>query len=209
MKTKNSIILVLALALISTTTFAQINFGMRHGVAGTTFSDLGDIYDNANITYSYTAGAFLTIPVIESLAIQPEINYVRKGRSNETTELSTPIETDFMIQYLQVPVLFQYRNNKILSNSGSVFYINAGPYTAFALNPQTRESNSTGEDLLVTVEESNNNDWGATFGIGFQTPIRQNQVRFDLRYDMGISEIEAQPEDYRSKTLSLTIGLLL
>lgn len=133
MKTKKSKILVLALTLISSTTF----------------SDIGDIYDNANITYSYTAGAFFTIPVIESLAFQPEINYVRKGRSNETSELDTPFETDFMIQYIQVPVLLQYRNNEILSKSGSVFYINAGPYAGFALNPQTRESNNS-EDLLTS-----------------------------------------------------------
>jgi hypothetical protein len=208
MKTKNSLIFALALILISSTTFAQINFGMRHGVAGTTFSGTGDIYDNANITYSYTAGAFFTIPVIESLAIQPEINYVRKGRSNETTELDTPFETDFMIQYIQVPVLLQYRNNEILSNSGSVFYINAGPYTGFALNPQTRESGNS-EDLIIMTDTETQNDWGATFGLGFQTPIRHNEVRFDLRYDMGFSEIKSQPDDYHTKALSLTIGILL
>jgi Outer membrane protein beta-barrel domain len=209
MKTKNSIILALTLMLISSSTFAQINFGLRHGVAGTTFSDMGDIYDNANSTASYTAGAFITLPVIKSLAIQPEINYIRKGRSNETTQLNTLVETDFMIQYLQVPVLLQYRNYDILNKSGSVFYFNAGPYAAFALNPQTRESASGEDGLMMTVKESDNTDWGATFGMGFQTPIRQKDVRFDLRYDMGFSEIEAQPADYRSKALSLTIGILL
>lgn len=209
MKTNHSIIIVLTLSLISTTSFAQVNFGMRHGAAGTTFSGTGEIYDNANITWSYTAGAFFTIPVSESLQIQPEINYMRKGRRQETNELNTLVETDFMIHYLQVPVLFQYRNDEILSQSGSVFFLNAGPYTAFALNHQTRESNPDSETILVAVDDSNNNDWGATFGIGFQTPIRNNDVRFDLRYDMGFSEIEAQPEDYRTKAVSLTIGILL
>ncbi len=147
--------------------------------------------------------------MINSLAIQPEINYIRKGRSYETTVFNTLVETDFMIQYLQVPVLLQYHNDKILSKSGSVFYINAGPYAAFALNLQTIEPNSSEGGLMMTVKESDNTDWGATFGIGFQTPIRRNDVRFDLRYDMGFSEIEAQPDDYRTKSLSLTIGILL
>ena len=209
MKTKNSIMLALALTLISTATFAQINIGLRHGIAATTFSDKGNLYQDNKVTLSYTAGAFFTVPVTKSLAIQPEINYVRKGRSNETTELNTPIETDFMLHYLQVPVLLQYRNDQLLNKSGSVFYINGGPYAAFALTTQTRVSKSNEGGILVPVENSNKTDWGATLGIGFQTPIRGKDVRFDLRYDMGLSEIELQPTEYRSKALSLTIGILL
>ena len=209
MKTKKSIMLALALMLISTATFAQINIGLRQGVAASTFSDKGNLYNDHNVTYSYTAGAFFTIPLCKSLAIQPEINYVRKGRSNETTELNTTVETDFLLHYLQVPVLLQYRNDQLLNKSGSVFFINGGPYAAFVLNTQTRVSNSNEGSLIVPVENSNNTDWGASFGIGFQTPIRGKDVRFDLRYDMGLTEIEQQPTEYRTKALSLTIGILL
>lgn len=209
MKTKNSIMLALALTLISTSTFAQINIGLRQGIAATTFSDKGNLYQDNKVTLSYTAGAFFTLPVTKSLAIQPEINYIRKGRSNETTELNTTVKTDFMLHYLQVPVLVQYRNDQLLNKSGSVFYINGGPYAAFALNTQTRVTNSTEGGLMVPVRESNNTDWGAALGIGFQTPIRGKDVRFDLRYDLGLSEIELQPTEYRTKALSLTIGILL
>lgn len=209
MKTKNAIILTIALTLISSVTFAQINFGLRHGVTASTFSDKGNLYNNQNVIYSYTSGAFFTIPIIKSLAIQPEINYVRKGRCNETTELNTPVETDFMLHYLQVPVLLQYRNDKIMDKSGTVFYMNAGPYAAFTLNTQTRLPNNSQSELMVPVKESNNTDWGASLGMGIQTTIRQKDVRFDLRYDMGLSEIELQPTEYRTKALSLTIGLLL
>ena len=209
MKTKKSIMLALVLMLISTATFAQINIGLHQGVAATTLSDKGNLYNDYNVTYSYTAGTFFTVPVSKSLAIQPEINYVRKGRSNETIELNTDVETDFLLHYLQVPVLFQYRNEQLLNKSGSVFYINGGPYAAFALKTQTRVSNNSESGLIVPVENSNNTDWGATLGIGFQTPIRGKDVRFDLRYDMGLSEIEQQPTEYRTKALSLTIGILL
>ena len=208
MKTKNSIMFALAIMLISTSAFAQINFGLRNGFAATTFSDKGDLYNDNNVTFSYTAGAFATIPVYKSFAIQPELNYVRKGRSNETTELNTTVETDFMLHYLQVPVLFQYRNEQMLNKSGSVFYINAGPYAAFVLNTQTRVSGDN-EGTPVLVSDSKNTDWGTTFGIGFQTPIFKKDICFDLRYDMGLSEIEQQPADYRTKALSLTIGIVL
>jgi hypothetical protein len=210
MKTRNQIMLAAALLmLISTSTFAQVNFGLRSGVAATTFSVKGDLYNDNNVTFSYTGGVFATIPVIKSFAIQPELNYVRKGRSNETTELNTTIKTDFMLHYLEVPVLFQYRNNQLLNKSGSEFYINAGPYAAFVLNTQTRTSETAEGGLTVPVGNSNNTDWGATFGIGFQTPVFKKNICFDLRYDMGLSEIEQQPTDYRTKALSLTVGIVL
>ncbi|MGE4289019.1 MAG: porin family protein [Salinivirgaceae bacterium] len=209
MKTKNSILLTTVLLVVSSVSFAQINIGLRHGIAASTFSDKGDLYDNDNIICSYTMGAFFTLPVMNSLAIQPEINYVRKGRSNETSEINAAYGTDFMLHYLQVPVLLQYRHTEILNKVESVFYINAGPYAAFALNTQLREPAKSEGDFMMREIESDHNDWGATFGIGIQTPIRQKDVRFDLRYDMGLSEIEAQPSDFRTKSLSLTIGILL
>jgi hypothetical protein len=210
MKTKTSILTAIAcLMLISTSTFAQVKIGLRQGVAATTFSDKGNLYNDHNVTFSYTAGAFFTAPISKSLAIQPELNYVRKGRSNETSELNTTVETDFLLHYLQVPVLLQYSNTQIINKPGSVFYINGGPYAAFVLNTQTRISESTEGGVLVPVNDSNKTDWGATIGIGCQLPIRGKDVRFDLRYDMGLSEIELQPTDYRTKSLSLTIGILL
>ncbi len=203
MRTKNFIMLFLALVLISTTTYAQTNFGLRTGVAVTTFANKGDLTDNSNVTVSCIAGGFLDIPISKSLFIQPEINYLRKGRSNETAELNTTVKTDYMVHYLQVPVLLQYRDVNLLKNSGSSFYVNAGPYAAFGLNSQTRPSNS----LLAT--DSSKADWGATVGIGFQTPMCSKNVRFDLRYDIGMSEIANQPVDYRTKGLSLTVGIAL
>jgi len=208
MKTKNSLMLALAIMLISTSAFSQINFGLRSGVAATTLSDKGNLYQDNKVTFSYTGGVFATIPVIKSFSIQPELNYVRKGRSNETTEINTSVKTDFMIHYLEVPVLFQYRNDQMLNKSGSVFYINAGPYAAFPLNTQTRVSDDN-EGTLVPVSDSKNTDWGTTFGIGFQTPILKKDICFDLRYDMGLSEIQQQPKEYRTKALSLSVGIVL
>jgi hypothetical protein len=210
MKTKNSIMLAIAaLTLISTSAFAQINFGLRSGIAATTLSDKGNLYQDNKVTFSYTGGVFATVPVYKSFAIQPELNYVRKGRSNETTELNTTVKTDFMLHYLQVPVLFQYRNDQLLNKSGSVFYINGGPYAAFVLNTQTRVSDNNEGGALVPVSDSKNTDWGATLGIGFQTPIFKKDICFDLRYDIGMSEIQQQPTEYRSKALSLTVGIVL
>jgi hypothetical protein len=203
MKTIYSFLGALLLVFISTATFAQINYGFRTGVAATTFALKGDLPDNNNVTFSYTAGAFLGLPVSKSLFIQPEINYLRKGRSAETSQLNTSIETDYTIHYLQVPVLLQYRDNEMQNKHGYIFYVNAGPYAAFPLADHANPS------MANNTTENMKNDWGAALGIGIQTPVLGKNIRFDLRYDMGLSEIANQPENYRTKALSLTIGITL
>jgi hypothetical protein len=203
MKTIYSFLGTLLLVFISTATFAQINYGFRTGVAATTFALKGDLPDNNNVTFSYTAGAFLGLPVSKSLFIQPEINYLRKGRSAETSQLNTSIETDYTIHYLQVPVLLQYRDNEMQNKHGYIFYVNAGPYAAFPLADHANPS------MANNTTENMKNDWGAALGIGIQTPVLGKNIRFDLRYDMGLSEIANQPENYRTKALSLTIGITL
>lgn len=209
MKTKTQIFLTtLFILLISATSEAQVNFGIRSGLAATTFSNKGNLLDDTHVTCSYTGGVFASFPVIQSLNIQFELNYVRKGRSNETTELNTSQETDFMIHYLQIPVLIQYQNKGIFNKSGSIFFINAGPYAALPLATQTRNSGSDESNNEIQSVESKKTDWGASFGIGFQTPIMQKNICFDLRYDMGCSEIEKQPEDYRTKALNVTVGIV-
>jgi hypothetical protein len=202
MKTIKYVFYAFVLVFISSTSFAQINYGVRNGLAVTTFAPKGNLPDNNNVTFSYTAGAFLDLPISKSWFIQPEINYVRKGRSQETSELFTSIKTDYMIHYLQVPVLLQYRDNQ-KNDHKSTFYINAGPYTAFALDDQSKPS------LTNKPGASKKNDWGATIGIGMQTPIYGKDIRFDLRYDLGLAEIANQPTDYRTKALSFTVGISL
>ncbi len=207
MKTKNSILLALALTMISTSAFSQVDFGLRNGVTVSTFAPKGDLLDNTNVTFSYTVGAFSTLPVSKSFAFQPEVNYVRKGRNEETSELNTTVKTDFKIDYLQVPVLFQYRDN--FNDKGSQFYIEAGPYAGFALNTLTQPSKGNNSGISVQAPDSKKTDWGVAFGIGFQAPIWKQDFRFNLRYDMGLCDIAGQPSDYQTKALSLTVGIVL
>ena len=202
MKTKR-ILSALFILLTSTATFAQINFGVRAGAAATTFANRGDITDNNNVTISPVVGAFLDLPLSKTFFIQPEINYMRKGRSDESAELSKSAKTDFMIHYLQVPVLLQYRDDHLMDNHKYAFYISAGPYAGIALGNQMKPDNS------LNLADSNKTDFGASFGIGFQKPFLSKNIRFDLRYDMGVAEIANQPSDYRTKALSLTVGIVL
>ncbi|MCE1198365.1 MAG: PorT family protein [Marinilabiliales bacterium] len=203
MKTLKQLLIPAMILMLVMPAMGQVNYGLRTGLAVSTLSDKGDLCDNSQATLSWTAGAFLGVPVSNSFYIQPELNYIRKGRSNETTELGTLLKTDYSLNYLQIPVLLQYRDNQLIGSEKYIFYINAGPYASLALSDKVDPSGN------ATVTASKKNDWGATFGIGMETPIAGQQIRFDLRYDMGLSKIANQPEDYRTKCLSLTVGIRL
>jgi hypothetical protein len=44
--------------------------------------------------------------------------------------------------------------------------------------------------------------------MGVTFPVKKLTLQADLRYDMGLSEVNFQPEDYHTKALSLTIGII-
>jgi len=62
---------------------------------------------------------------------------------------------------------------------------------------------------IVVSEDDTKTDWGIAFGLGVQFPVVERNVRFDLKYDLGLSEIGGQPDDFRTKCLSLTVGVVL
>ena len=51
-------------------------------------------------------------------------------------------------------------------------------------------------------------DLGLVLGMGVTFPVKKLTLQADLRYDMGLSEVNFQPEDYHTKALSLTIGII-
>lgn len=209
MKTKVLFALLLG-ALLSTggRLFAQVQPGIRTGLAASTFASPGNLADNNEVTLANTTGIFVTLPVNRSLAFQPEVNYIRKGRSNEPSLLKNSIPADYTVNYLQVPLQVQFRNEEMFKSSKSVFFLNAGPYTAFALNSREHYQGDDGA-RSAALNHNLKNDWGITVGIGFQTPALKQNLRMDLKYDMGLSKIAYQDEDYRTKCLSLTLGIVL
>lgn len=114
MKSFCSILIAVVLISLTTKLYAQNQFGILQGAAVTTLSMKGDLLDNTNVTFSYVASAFFDLQLNKSFAIQPEINYIRKGRYNETSQLNISNPTDFMLHYVQVPVLLQFRDAKTL-----------------------------------------------------------------------------------------------
>jgi hypothetical protein len=208
MKTSKMITLVLVLSsLIPNIANAQVSFGTRHGLAVSTISKTGDIYDNADLSASYTGGLFVSIPLYSNLAIQPEINYIRKGRCNEKELNGTNLETCCKYDYLQLPVLARYSASLSPGSKTNLFF-NAGPYAALMLKSENRLINGDELPSGLGVKDAKTPDFGLILGGGVEFPVRSFKVQFDLRYDMGLNKIDGQPDDFRTKSMSLGAGLI-
>ncbi|HPT14027.1 MAG TPA: porin family protein [Bacteroidales bacterium] len=207
MKTKRLIITAMvSIMLLSFPAIAQISVGTRQGISFSTLSKIGDIYDNNQFTTSYTGGIFLTVPVKGHLSFAPEVNFIRKGRSDEQNEITLG-NVSKHYDYLQVPVMVRYNSTLTESDNYTIFF-NAGPYAGFLLKSQTKKAGSS--EWINDSYESNDKDpdFGLMAGGGVTVPLNKCKLQFDLRYEMGLSKLNNQPEDYRTKAISLAAGIL-
>jgi hypothetical protein len=207
MKTKQIMLataLVLTLAPVALN--AQVNFGFKNGVSISTLSKIGNMTDNDNFTAAYTAGILASRTISKSVAIQVEINYQRKGRSEETVAYLSDSKISRSFDYLQLPVLFRYDFAPAQEGKTRVFF-NAGPYASLLLHANNRISSGT--DLAADAQEGKvkSTDFGAVVGTGCMVPILKQTIQFDLRYDMGILPVIGRPLDYQTKALTITAGI--
>lgn len=196
-----------SILVLSLTANAQVSLNVKHGIVASTFSKPGDLGDNNNVSLSYTAGFFGVIPLSQTFAVQPEINYIRKGRFEKETALGVSNKTSFSANYLQIPLLIRYTAPSVFGTSNAKLFLNTGVYDGILLHSGKRIK--TGDEIIGKdqTHDFKSNDVGLIFGGGVQFPVRQFLVQFDLRYDMGLTKITNQSDSYTTKALSLTMGV--
>lgn len=196
-----------SILVLSLTTNAQVSLNVKHGIVASTFSKWGDLGDNNNVSLSYSAGFFAVIPMSQTFAIQPEINYMKKGRFEKETAMGISNKVSSSANYLQIPLLVRYTAPTVFGASNTKLFLNTGVYDGILLHSENRIK--AGNEIIGRDETSDykSNDWGLVFGGGVQFPFRQFLVQFDLRYDMGLTKITNQDDNYTTKALSLTMGV--
>jgi hypothetical protein len=207
MKTKHLILFAAAILLtVPAIVKAQITVGTHHGMTVSTISKIGDLYDNDQLTTSYTGGIYTLIPIKGRTSFQAELNYEKKGRSIEPGFAGNTQEFKSIYHYLQVPLLVRY-SREFTINSHNKVYLNAGPYTSALL--KSEYTLKTGDEMPASNvnDENKTPDAGILLGGGFSFPMNKFILEFDLRYEMGLVKMGNQPDNFRSKALNLTAGI--
>jgi hypothetical protein len=154
--------------LLFTATAQQAYFGLKGGV------NVSRLHFNNNEVSSNSrtglnVGMFATIPASATWAVQPELLYSPEGGRKAGDG-----QTDYNLNYLNVPVLLQYMLNHGLRVEG-------GAQIGFLLNAKIRSGNIT----------ANNTGFRSTafsipLGVGY---LASSDVGLDLRYLFGLSNI--------------------
>jgi opacity protein-like surface antigen len=182
--------------------FAQgLSFGVKGGMNMSNIS--GNDVEGTDANMGMAAGAYATISLLPSIAIQPEIIYSQKGWKESGEILGYAYEGTSRINYMEIPVLAKISFGAIVKP-----YILAGPYFATRLSSTaeiTIGGSSTSGDIDEAIKSS---DMGLTFGAGVQTPVK---LSLEARYSMGLSSIDdtGYDLDFKNTNISFLVGFAL
>lgn len=162
-------ILIAALMIISSATFAQLGIGVKGGVNFANFN-----IDEASSRTGFHFGAFGSIPLSKNIAIQPEVLFSTQGAKID--------ETDVDLSYVNVPILLRLTLARIIN-------VHFGPQFGFVTKAE-----ADGNDIIDNVKNSDISiaaGAGVNLPLGLEAGARYNIGVSDIN-DSGIQFEDAQ-----------------
>ncbi|WP_347216456.1 porin family protein [Chryseobacterium sp.] len=182
--------LILGLAVTAgTLAFAQqtpssnpVTFGVKGGMNVSSISKTEGL-DDQKSKIGFNAGVFANIPVASSFSIQPEVLYSQYGeKSDYKLNNSTTISNSTKLDYITVPVMFQY-------NALPNLYLEAGPEFGFMVSAKNKVKNeSTGQSSTTDNYKDNLNTFNFGIGLGAGYYFTPN-FGITARYVAGLTDI--------------------
>lgn len=154
-------------------------YGIKGGFNNTMLNAKGALSTKMITTYSF--GLFAKLPIINNIAIQPEINYMPKGGEITYNGLLLNGTVQFNFRYLEVPLL-------IVVNINDNFNIHAGPFAGILISSKVSNVLITNLfDFENNINKSDNNtlDAGFILGVG----IDMGTITLGIRYNYGFTKV--------------------
>lgn len=209
-------VLAAAIGLVATTSpAAAAVFGLKGGLSVATLH--GSLPTDGLVQYSsklgFAAGAWLAIPVGPSLSIQPELNYVQKGTSLGSVDVTGPggeiigtAEILEAVDYLELPVLLRVS----FPGGGAVSpYLVGGPVMGFRMSQQIKVSGVV--DIGTDIDFFKSTDFGAALGAGLELGRGPFRGTLETRYTLGLTSASEDfySSDAKNGVFVVTAGLAI
>lgn len=208
MKTKIFSIAVVTAMLFSCPTIeAQIKYGVHASLNLETQAELGGLWNNAQLYQGFLAGGFVEFKTAGHLSIQPEINYQKKGSKYSSGSGESEVTTRKEFNYVTVPLLIKgnFHDNGLGDNVDLSLF--TGPYAGFLTSSYSRIKTNAGTNHTDMNNVAKDADWGVIFGAGLTFNLKNGSaIITELRYGMGLSEIDKTDTDLRNKEMGITFG---
>jgi hypothetical protein len=187
------LIMIAAVAAISTGAYAQASFGIQVGAnsgrlqiestsGGTTTEE------NTESTWGFLFGAVAEVPISETFVFRPELNFIQKGgkldQNSSQGGVTSVSKGEQTINFIEIPMNFVY-----MAPAGmGTFFIGAGPSIGFGISGDYEFTNTTTFPGIPTVTSTGKGD-----------------VNFDGKKD---SEVPANDTDVHLKRIDFGANAL-
>jgi len=204
-------ILVLAIiAMVSTTTFAQISWNVKGGINLSSFG--GEDISGSELKFNYQIGVGMDYALSKRLSVQPSLLFITKGaKYNQVLEKMT-----LNPEYIELPIMVAY---KYRLSDNMKLAISAGPYIAYGIGGKFNDEIST-SGTTTSVEKNifggrDNLDNRAMtenridYGLGAGAAIETNRFIVGLNASSGLKKIlkdQSIFENAKNVCYSLSVG---
>lgn len=200
----------------SSFTFAQFSsIGIKAGLNLSKLDSENHYGNYVNYGNSYRSGMniglFTEINSSDNFLMHAEIIYSMRGsefiieENNLPTYAPFPHKVIYKLDYLEIPLLFQY---SFLTQSRILPKIFLGPVVSFILNSKIEtfdEDNSLGEYDNNRIKST---EFGIIIGVGADYNLSPGKIIIDMRYQYGLTNLNEvdQIPNIKSNTISFNVG---
>lgn len=169
-----------------------------------TFEQIGAVGFQAD--WGFDAGITFELPVSFRFSIQPEVHLVRKHSELDLGVDKNTLRSKLSVNYVELPLLLKFYPG---DRSGLSTNFVVGP--AASIKTEARRETRAGGEIVDDpagdlVKEL---DWGLIFGVGFEFHELFGALTLDIRYNHGLTSIDAAAESTNAKwsALYMLIGV--
>jgi len=203
MKQGITLLIVLLFAGISTTSFAQIRWGVKAGlnIANVTAkTDAGSIDFYKNKT-GFHLGVTAEVPVSGNLFFEPALLFTTKGYKID----ESLIKGSANINIIELPLNLLY---KFDVSSVKLFAL-AGPYVGFALSGKSKVDGQETESIKIGTNKDEDNYKPLDFGLNFGAGVEISNITVGVQYGLGLANLSPQTDggfSAKNKVIGISVG---
>jgi len=190
---------------VSTAAAPELTYGVRVGANFSGVSGDNIAIEESNMQPS--VGAFLSLPLTNWLAVQPEVAYRPHDVKLSSDQGFSAQTWRYTTHYLAVPVLLKAY---VPSPGASKLHLIAGPDVAFKLGGNVESAASQMEELPPAFgSEFSGTDVGAVVGAGFDQYAAGRVFSLDVRYKIGATDLVSDLDgaSLYDRSFSITVGM--
>jgi opacity protein-like surface antigen len=208
MKTKLFLIgAITSMLFVCQTMNAQIKYGVHAAANLETQAELGQLWNNVDLYQGFLIGGFLDYRLGNTISLQTELNYQKKGGKFNGTPEGTGAVIRREFNYLTIPLLVKANFHDQGLGEKCDLALFTGPYLGFLTSAHSNVKTGSITTPVDINSQAEKTDWGIIFGGGVSYNLANGgAIIAELRYQMGLNKVDTQDPGLRNKGMGITLG---